>query len=150
MASKRRRSRSAGAGALGCGPVLALIVIALLIQYWWVVLIALGVVALTVVLVRIATAPPRPPRARSPRPVPSPKSRPVMQPPGPAILADDFADQMRVAKQVRRVRDMQEWDYEWIRLVNPGKSSRELSEIANSHFARGRSIGVNDRDPTAP
>ena len=51
MATKRRRSRSAGAGA-GCGPFfgifLALGAIGLLIQFWWVLLIALGVIALSV------------------------------------------------------------------------------------------------------
>jgi MFS family permease len=108
MATKRRRSSSAGAGAVGCGPVLAIVVIGLLIQYWWVLLIALGVVALTVALVRLATAPPRPP-----------KPRPVMTPPSPALVNDDLADQMRAIKQARHIRDMQEWDYEWIRLTNP-------------------------------
>ncbi len=119
MASKRRRSSSAGAGALGCGPFLALIVIGLLIQYWWVLLIALGVVALTVVLVRFATAPPRPARVRPPKPARPPKPRPVMTPPGQALGNDDLADQMRAAKQARHIRDMQEWDYEWIRLTKP-------------------------------
>lgn len=150
MATKRRRSSSAGAGALGCGPFLALVVIGLLIQYWWVLLIALGVVALTVVLVRVATAPPRPARVRSPKSPRPPKPRPVMTPPRPALVSDDLADQTRAAKQVRHIRDMQEWDYEWIRLTNPEKSSRELSEIANAHFARGRSIGVNHDDPSVP
>jgi hypothetical protein len=150
MATNRRRSSSAGAGAVGCGPFLALVVIGLLIQYWWVVLIALGVVALTVVLVRFATAPPRPARVRSPRSARSTKPRPVMTPPSPALVNDDLADQMRATKQVGHIRDMQEWDYEWIRLTNPEKSSRELSEIANAHFARGRSIGVNYGDPSVP
>ncbi|WP_423181236.1 hypothetical protein [Arthrobacter sp. NyZ413] len=150
MASKRRRSRSAGAGALGCGPLFALIVLVLLIQYWWVILIALGVVALTVVLVRVAAAPPRPPKVGAPKPAPPPQRRPVMQPAGPAAVVDDFADKMRAAKHVRRIRDMQEWDSEWIRLANPGKSNRELNEIANGHFARGRSIGVNYGDPSVP
>ncbi|WP_284984425.1 hypothetical protein [Arthrobacter sp. efr-133-TYG-118] len=150
MATKRRRSSSARAGALGCGPVLALIVIGLLIQYWWVLLIALGVVALTVVLVRVATAPPRPAMVRPPKPARPPKPRPVRAPPGPTLVGDDLADQMRAAKQVRHIRDMQEWDYEWIRLTNPERSSRDLSEIANAHFARGRSIGVNYGDPSVP
>ena len=150
MATKRRRSSSAGAGALGCGPFLALIVIGLLIQYWWVLLIALGVVALTVVLVRFATAPPRPARVRPPKPARPPKPRPVMIPPGQALGNDDLADQMRAAKQARHIRDMQEWDYEWIRLTYPGKSLREVNEIANAHFARGRSIGINGGDPSVP
>jgi hypothetical protein len=150
MATNRRRSSSAGAGAVGCGPFLALVVIGLLIQYWWVLLIALGVVALTVVLVRFATAPPRPARVRSPRSARPPKPCPVMTPPRPALVHDDLADQMRAAKQVRHIRDMQEWDYEWIRLTNPEKSSRELSEIANANFARGRSIGINYGDPSVP
>ncbi|KRE67767.1 hypothetical protein ASG92_14135 [Arthrobacter sp. Soil736] len=153
MATKRRRSSSAGAGAVGCGPFgffLALVVIGLLIQYWWVLLIALGVVALTVVLVRFAMAPPRPVRVRPPKSPSSPKPRPVMTPPSPALVSDDLADQMRATKQVRHIREMQEWDYEWIRLTYPEKSSRELSEIANSHFARGRSIGVNYGDPSVP
>ncbi|MCX2749211.1 hypothetical protein OOZ51_15490 [Arthrobacter sp. MI7-26] len=57
---------------------------------------------------------------------------------------------MSAAKQVRRIRDIQEWDYEWLRLTNPEKSSRDLSESANAHFARGRSIGVNYGDPSGP
>ncbi|MCX2750088.1 hypothetical protein OOZ51_20095 [Arthrobacter sp. MI7-26] len=150
MATKRRRSSSAGAGAVGCGPVLALIVIGLLIQYWWVLLIALGVVALTVALVRVAAAPPRPAKVRPPKPARPPKPQPVRASPGPALVSDDLADQMRAAKQDRHIRDMQEWDYEWIRLTNPEKNSRDLSEIANAHFARGRSIGVNYEDPSAP
>ncbi len=154
MATNRRRSSSAGAGAAGCGPFLALVVIGLLIQYWWVLLIVLGVVALTVALVRFATAPTRPAKVRPlksarparVRPLKSarpPKPRPVMTPPRPALVSEDLAVQMRAAKQVRHLRDMQEWDYEWIRLTYPEKSSRELSEIANAHFARGRSIGIN-------
>ncbi|GAA5189674.1 hypothetical protein GCM10023346_04900 [Arthrobacter gyeryongensis] len=150
MATKRRRSSSEGAGALGCGPLLALIVIGLLIQYWWVLLIALGLVTVTVALVRVATAPPRPARVRPPKPARLPKPRPVMTPPDPALVGDDLADQMRAAKQVRHIREMQEWDYEWLRLTNPEKSSRDLSEIANAHFARGRSIGINHGDPSVP
>jgi MFS family permease len=150
MATNRRRSSSAGAGAVGCGPFLALVVIGLLIQYWWVLLIALGVVALTVALVRFATAPTRPARVRRFKSARPPKPRPVMTPPRPALVNDDLADQMRAIKQVRHIRDMQEWDYEWIRLTNPEKSSRELSEIANAHFARGRSIGINYGDPSVP
>jgi hypothetical protein len=148
MATKRSRSSSAGAGALGCGPFLALIVIGLLIQYWWVLLIALGVVALTVVLVRFATDPPRPVRVRPPKSARPPKPRRVRASPGPALVSDDLADQMRAAKHVRNMLDMQEWDYEWLRLTNPEKSSRELGEIANAHLARGRSIGVNYGDPS--
>jgi hypothetical protein len=148
MAKNHRRSSNSGAGAVGCGPFLALIVIGLLIQYWWVLLIALGVVALTVALVRIAKAPPRPARVRAPKATRPPKPRPVRTPPSPAPGRDELADQMRAAKQTRRIRAMQEWDYEWIRLANPGKSSRELSEIANAHFARGRSIGIIYGDPT--
>ena len=150
MATKRRRSSSAGAGAVGCGPFLALVVIGLLIKYWWVLLIALGVVALTVAIVRYATAPTRPARVRPLKSARPPRPRPVMTPPRPALVNDDLAVQMRAAKQVRHIRDMQEWDYEWIRLTHPEKSSRELSEIANAHFARGRSIGVNYGDPSVP
>jgi hypothetical protein len=73
-----------------------------------------------------------------------------MTPPRPALVNDDLADQMRAIKQVRHIREMQEWDYEWIRLTNPQKSSHELSEIANAHFARGRSIGINYGDPSVP
>ncbi|UVJ39038.1 MFS transporter [Arthrobacter sp. CJ23] len=149
MATKRRRSSSAGA-AVGCGPVLALVVIGLLIQYWWVLLIALGVVALTVALVRFAMAPPRPARVRPLKSARPSKPPPVMTPPSPALVNDDLADQMRAIKHVRHIRDMQEWDYEWIRLTNPEKSSRELGEIANAHFARGRSIGINYGDPSVP
>lgn len=150
MATKRRRSSSAGAGAVGCGPFLVLVVIGLLIKYWWVLLIALGVVALTVAIVRYATAPTRPARVRPLKSARPPRPRPVMTPPRPALVNDDLAVQMRAAKQVRHIRDMQEWDYEWIRLTHPEKSSRELSEIANAHFARGRSIGVNYGDPSVP
>ncbi|MCA4131851.1 hypothetical protein [Arthrobacter sp. M4] len=77
-------------------------------------------VALTVALVRIAKAPPKP--------ATPPKPKPVMDPPRPALVSDDLAAQMRATKKVRHVRDMQEWDYEWIRLSNPGKSCRELNE----------------------
>ncbi|MDQ0731094.1 hypothetical protein [Arthrobacter sp. B1I2] len=144
MAAKRRRSRSKGGGTIGCAPFLALIVIALIVQYWWVLLIALGVVAITVGLVRSANAPARPAR------VPPPKPQPVMPPRRPVASADDLAAQMRAHKQAGRVRDMQEWDYEWIRLAYPGKSLREVNDIANAHFARGRSIGINWGDPSAP
>ena len=153
MATNRRRSSSAGAGAVGCGPFgifLALGAIGLLIQYWWVLLIALGVVALTVAIVRFARTPTPPARARSPKSARPPKPRPVMTPLSPALVSEDLAVQMRATKQVRHIRDMQEWDYEWIRLTNPEKSSRELSEIANAHFARGRSIGVNYGDLSIP
>jgi uncharacterized protein (DUF58 family) len=144
MAARRRRSRSGGAGTIGCAPFLVLIVIALIIQYWWVLLIAAGVVALTLALVRSAKAPPRPAR------VPTPKPQPVINPRGPVAGGDDLAAQVRATKHTSRVRDMQEWDYEWIRLAYPGKSLREVNDIANAHFARGRSIGINCGDPSAP
>jgi hypothetical protein len=144
MAAKRRRSGSRGAGGIGCAPFLVLIVIALIIQYWWVLLIAAGMVALTVALVRSAKAPPGPAR------MPPPKPQPVAAPPRPVLAGDDLAAQMRAQKQVGRIRDMQEWDYEWIRLTYPGKSLREVNEIANAHFARGRSIGINGGDPSVP
>jgi hypothetical protein len=146
MATNRRRSRNAVAGAAGSGPfgiLLALVAIGLLIQYWWVLLIVLGAVALTVAIVRFATTPTLPARARSPKSARPPKPQQVMAPLSPALVSEDLAVQMRATKQVRHIRDMQEWDYEWIRLTYPEKSSRELSEIANAHFARGRSIGIN-------
>ncbi|WP_427004506.1 hypothetical protein [Pseudarthrobacter sp. H2] len=145
MARKRRRSGSAaaaGAGALGCGPFgifLALGAIWLLIQYWWVLLIALGVVALTVALVHIAKTPAPPTTARPTKPIRTPEPR--------ALVSEDLAAQMRANKRVRHVRAMQEWDYEWIRLTYPEKSSRELSEIANARFARGWSVGVSTTGP---
>lgn len=144
MAAKRRRSGSKGAGGIGCAPFLILIGIALIIQYWWVLLIAAGMVALTVALVHAAKAPPRPAR------VPPPKPQPAVVPPRPVLAGDDLTAQMRAQKQVGRIRDMQEWDYEWIRLAHPGKSLREVNNIANAHFARGRSIGINWGDPSAP
>ncbi|MHC6593451.1 hypothetical protein [Arthrobacter sp. C152] len=144
MASKRRRSGSGGAGGIGCAPFLVLIVVALIIQYWWVLLIAAGVVALTVALVRTAKAPPRP------APVPPPRPQPVIAQPRPVPSGDELTAQMRARKQAHRVRDLQEWDYEWIRLAHPGKSFHEVNEIANAHFARGRSIGIDDEDPSAP
>lgn len=144
MAAKRRRSRSKGGGTLGCAPFFALIVIALIIQYWWVLLIAAVVVALTVALVHTAKAPPRPAR------VPPPKPQPAVAPPRQVLAGDDLAAHMRAQKQVGRIRDMQEWDYEWIRLAYPGKSLREVNDIANAHFAHGRSIGINWEDPSAP
>lgn len=154
MATKRRRSRSAGTGAAGCGPFfgifLALGAIGLLIQFWWVLLIALGVVALSVAIVRSARTPPPPARARSPKTARPPQPRPVRTPPSPAIVSEDLAAQMRAAKHVSQMRDMQEWDYEWIRLTYPAKSNREISEIANAHVARGRSIGVNQGDLSVP
>ncbi|MGX1160896.1 hypothetical protein FBY31_0738 [Arthrobacter sp. SLBN-100] len=142
MAAKRRRSRGGGADAIGCAPILALVVIGLIIQYWWVLLIALGVVAMTVALVRVANAPPHPNKVSTPKP------QPVMTPRRPVPGGDDLADQMRANKQVRRIRDMQEWDYEWIRLTHPGKSVREVNEIAIAFFARGWSVGVNSEGPT--
>ncbi|TPV48609.1 MerC domain-containing protein [Pseudarthrobacter phenanthrenivorans] len=142
MATKRRRSRSSGAGGLGpFGLFLALAAIGVLIHYWWVILIVLGVVGLTVGIVRSAKTPPA--VARPQKPSTPPKPGPVTAPPRPAPVSEDLAGQMRATKQVRRTRDMQDWDYEWIRLMHPEKSSRELSEIANAHFARGRSIGMN-------
>ncbi|BAS07742.1 hypothetical protein AHiyo4_11640 [Arthrobacter sp. Hiyo4] len=144
MARKRRRSASAGAGGLGpFGIFLALVAIGVLIKYWWVLLIVLGVVGLTVAIVHFARTPAPPVMARSPKPVRPVEPPSVMTPHRPALASEDIADQMRATKQVRHLRDMQEWDYEWIRLTHPEKSSRELSEIANAHFARGRSIGVN-------
>ncbi|GAA1764759.1 hypothetical protein GCM10009712_11540 [Pseudarthrobacter sulfonivorans] len=148
MASKRRRSRSAGAGAAaaGCGPFgffLALVVIGLLIKFWWVLLIVLGVVGLTVAIVRFARTPNRPATARSPKSARPLEHPPVMTPRNPPLVSEDLTVQIRAAKQARHIRDMQEWDYEWIRLTYPEKSSRVVSEIANAHFARGRSIGVN-------
>jgi MFS family permease len=148
MASKRRRSRrasAAGAGALGCGPFgffLALAAIGVLIQYWWVLLIALGVITLTVALIRNARTSAPPATARPPKPVRIPEPT--------ALVSEDPAAQMRATKHVRHVRAMQEWDYEWIRLAYPEKNSRELSEFANAHFARGRSFGVNYADPSVP
>jgi hypothetical protein len=145
MASKRRRSGSKGGGSIGCAPFLILIVVALIIQYWWVLLIAAGLVAMTVVLVRTANAPARPAR------VPPPRPQPVLAAPPQTVLGgDDLTAHVRAKKQAGRVRDMQEWDYEWIRLSHPGKSLREVNDIANAHFARGRSIGINGEDPSAP
>ncbi|MCP8999140.1 hypothetical protein NFC73_05220 [Pseudarthrobacter sp. RMG13] len=144
MARKRRRSASAGAGGLGpFGIFLALVAIGVLIKFWWVLLIVLGVVALTVAIVHFARTPAPPVMARSPKPARPLEPPPVMAPRSPALASEDLADQMRATEKVRHIRDMQEWDYEWIRLTHPEKSSRELSEIANAHFARGRSIGVN-------
>lgn len=144
MATKRRRSPGRGGGSIGFAPFVALFVIALIIQFWWVLLIALGVVALTVALVRSANAPARPAI------VPPPRPQPVMPPPRPVASGDDLTAQMRAAKHASRVRDMQEWDYEWIRLANPARSLREVNDIANAHFARGRSIGINCAGPSAP
>jgi hypothetical protein len=147
MVSKRRRSGGAamGAAAAGCSPFglfLTFAVIWLIIQYWWVLLIALGVVALTVALIRSARAPAPPVTPRPPKPLRAPEPKP--------LVSDDLAEQMRITKRVRHVRAMQEWDYEWIRLAYPEKNSRELSEFANAHFARGRSFGVNYADPSVP
>ena len=133
MAAKRRRSGSKGGGTIGCAPFLILIVIALIIQYWWVLLIAAGLVAMTVALVRTANAPARPARV-----------------PPPVLSGDDLTAHVRAKKRAGRVRDMQEWDYEWIRLSHPGKSLHEVNDIANAHFAKGRSIGIDGEDPSAP
>ena len=149
MARKRRRSRSAGSGGVGpFGIFLAFAAVWVLIQYWWVLLIALGLVVLTVAIVRSGTTPTPPVRERPQKLASPPKPPPVMTQPNRALLSDDLAVQMRATKQVRHTRDMQEWDYEWLRLTHPEKSSREVSEIANAHFARGRSIGVNYGDPS--
>jgi hypothetical protein len=149
MARKRRRSRSAGSGGLGpFGIFLALAAIWVLIQYWWVLLIALGVVVLTVAIVRSAKIPTPPDRALPQKSASTPKPPPAMTQPSRVLVSDDLTVQMRATKQVRHTRDMQEWDYEWLRLTHPEKSSREVSEIANAHFARGRSIGVNYGDPS--
>lgn len=143
MAAKRRRSGSKGGGTIGCAPFLVLLVIALIIKFWWVILISLGVVAVTAVLVRTAKAPARP------APIPPPKPQPVRAPPRPVVSGDDLTAHMRSQKRAGRQRDLQEWDYEWIRLAYPGKSLGEVNEIANAHFARGRSIGINWGDPSA-
>jgi hypothetical protein len=149
MARKRRRSRSAGSGGLGpFGIFLALAAIWVLIQYWWVLLIALGVVVLTVAIVRSAKIPTPPDRALPQKLASPPQPPPVMTQPIRVLVSDDLAVQMRATKQVRHTRDMQDWDYEWLRLTHPEKNSREISEIANAHFARGRSIGVNYGDPS--
>lgn len=149
MARKRRRSGSAaaaGAGASGCGPLgffLALCVIGLIVQYWWVLFISIGVVALTVALVRKARTPAPPATARQAKPIRTPEPQ--------APVSEDLAAQLRANKHVRHVRSMQEWDYEWIRLTHPGKSSREVGEIANALFARGWSAGASITDtPPSP
>ncbi|KRE54122.1 hypothetical protein ASG92_24925 [Arthrobacter sp. Soil736] len=134
-----------GAGAAGCGPFgifLTLAAIGLLIQYWWVLLIALGVVALTVALIHFARIPAPPPTPRPAKPVRAPEPK--------LLVSDELAAEMRATKHARHVRAMQEWDYEWIRLTYPEKSSRELSEIANAHFAKGRSVGLNYGDRSVP
>lgn len=142
MATNRRRSRSAGAGGLGpFGFFLALAAIGILIQYWWVLLIVLGVVGLTVAAIRSAKTPPA--VARPQRPTSPPRPGPVPAQPVPSLVSEDLAGQIRAAKRVRHIQGMQEWDYEWIRLTHPDKSSREHNEIADAHFAQGRSIGVN-------
>jgi hypothetical protein len=41
-------------------------------------------------------------------------------PGSPALASEDLAVQMRANKQVRHIRDMQEWDYEWARLLDSG------------------------------
>ncbi|MFB0836835.1 MULTISPECIES: hypothetical protein [unclassified Arthrobacter] len=144
MAAKRRRSRSKGGGTIGCAPFLVLIVIAIIIKFWWVILISLGVVAVTVALVRTTKAPPRP------APIPPPKPQPVIAAPRIPVGGDDLTAHMRNQKRAGRERDLQEWDYEWIRLAHPGMSLREVNEIANAHFARGRSIGINWGEPSGP
>ena len=134
MATQCRRARGAGAGAAGRNPLgilLALGAVGLLIKFWWVLLIALSVVALTLALVRAGRNPALPARARPPR-------------------TQDLTLQIRAAKQARHFRDMQEWDYEWIRLTYPAKSNREISKIAGAHFARGRSIGLDYGVPRGP
>jgi MFS family permease len=95
MASKRRRSRSAGAGAAaaGCGPFgffLALVVIGLLIKFWWVLLIVLGVVGLTVAIVRFAKTPNPPATARSPKSARPLKTPPTLTPRSPALVSEDL------------------------------------------------------------
>ena len=87
---------------------------------------------------------PRPVRPKCHHPSRSPPS------PRPILAGDDLTAHVRAQKRAGRVRDMQEWDYEWIRLSHPRKSVREVNEIANAHFARGRSIGINWGDPSAP
>ncbi|UEL29497.1 hypothetical protein [Pseudarthrobacter sp. L1SW] len=142
MATNRRRSRSAGAGGLGpFGFFLALAAIGILIQYWWVLLIILGAVGLTVAIVRSGNTPPA--VARPQKPTRPPKPGPALPQPSPAPVSEDLAGQTRATKRARHIQGMQEWDYEWIRLTHPERGSREHSEIANAHFAQGRSIGVN-------
>lgn len=68
MAAKRGSSAGGGCGLLGVFLVLG--AVGLLIKYWWVVLIALGVVALTVGIVRLARTP-IPPKGTSSAPRPS-------------------------------------------------------------------------------
>lgn len=144
MAINRRRSRSAVAGGLGpFGIFLTLAVIGLLIQYWWVLLITLGALAFAVAIVRLARTPARPPRERQPKSVRPPKPGPNMTQRNEALVSEGLEVQMRAIKQAGRIRDMQEWDYEWIRLTHPEKSSQELTEIAKAQLARRRSIGVN-------
>ncbi|WP_115789525.1 hypothetical protein [Arthrobacter silvisoli] len=170
--AKRRRSSSAaalGSGASGCGPagfVIFLLVIWFISTYWVAILTALSVitviVGLIVAFVIVGRTPPpevsqelgEPPRLPAQAPEPKPKSvrraKPVRTPKPKPLSADELAAQMRALKQTSHVRAMQEWDYEWILLAYPNKSSREISEIANAHFAHGRSIGVNYGDPTLP
>jgi hypothetical protein len=124
------------------GFFLALGAIGILIQYWWVLLIVLGVIGLTVAIVRFARTPTPPVKARSPKSARPLEPPPVMTPRSPALASEDLAVQMRATKQVRHIRDMQEWDYEWIRLTHPEKRSRELSEIANAHFFMGASTST--------
>lgn len=121
MARKRRRSSGAGAGGLGpFGIFLALVAIGVLIKYWWVLLIVLGVVGLTVAIVRLFRTPALPVMAGQPKPARPLEPPPVMTPRSPALASEDLAAQMRANKQVRHLRDMQEWDYEWNRLLDSG------------------------------
>lgn len=156
MASKRRRSRSARAGGLGpFGIFLALAAIGVLIQYWWVLLIVLGVVGLTVAIVRFARTPTLPATAGPPKSARPLEPPPVMTPRSPALASEDLAVQMRANKQVRHKRDMQEWDFEWARLlasgsdqpaegvgVRPEHHESVKRESSNEHVLSGLDDGV--------
>lgn len=172
--AKRRKSSSAaalGVGASGCGPagfIFLLLVIWFISTYWVAILATLCVITVIVGLIVASvivgrTPPPEvsqesqePPRlpAKAPEPKPKPKSvrraKADRTPKPEPLSADELAAQMRALKRTSHVQAMQEWDYEWILLAYPNKSSREISEIANAHFSRGRSIGVNYGDPTLP
>ncbi|MEA5454038.1 hypothetical protein SPF06_04805 [Sinomonas sp. JGH33] len=121
MAAKRGGSAGGGCGLLGVFLVLG--AVALLLKYWWVVLIVLGVVAVTVGMVRLARTPILPKGTSS---APRPSSPKAIRPPRPrrgaglsmglprakrsAFDADAFYREQRAKKREEQAAALQGWD----------------------------------------
>lgn len=49
--------------------------------------------------------------------------------------AEDALAKARAEKRERRLQDVWDWDHEWFRLQNPGRSSRERDAIVDDYHS---------------